>query len=440
MTGLAALGAALLALTLGGLALHVPGADSVGSVARTDVFVGLLAVAGAAYLGAVALVLRRPLPRGAIVLVLGVALAMRAAVLVAPPFLSSDLYRYIWDGRVQAAGINPYRFIPADPALAALRDDAIYPHVNRRDYARTIYPPMAQVVFRAVAQVSQTPLAMRLAMVGFELVAMAAMLRLLALAGLPPARLLIYAWNPLAVWDFAGNGHVDALAIGFVALALLARATRRMGWAGAALGAAVLVKFLPVAIAPALWRKWDWRLPAAMLAVAVILYACYASAGRHVLGFLPGYAAEEGIGQGGGLWLLAGLAEFGALPGFAAPLYLALAAILLLALGAWVAFEPGPQDLLRVAGRAALLMTALIIAISPHYPWYYPWLALPCCLAPMRAAIWLGVAPLLLYLDPLHERFLWAALVFVPALILAAHDRLRGNRRLSLHAIPGRTG
>ncbi len=440
MRALAGIGAALIVLTALGLALHVPGADSVGSIARTNWFVALMAVAAALYLAAVALVLRAP-PAGGTWLVLGVALALRLAVLPSAPFLSSDLYRYIWDGRVQIAGTNPYRFIPADPALQSLRDAAIYPHVNRREYAPTIYPPAAQAIFQAVARISQTPFAMKLAMVVFEFVAMAAMLRLLALAGLPPARLLIYGWNPLAVWAFAGNGHLDALAIGFLGLALLARGLRRQGLAGFALGAAVLVKFLPVIVAPALWRRWDWRLPAAALALAVLLYACYASVGWRVLGYLPGYASEEGLGRGGGIWLLAGLAELGPLPRFADPVYLAVVAVLLLGLGARIALrDPLPADpaadTVRVAGRAALLGCALMLAITPHYPWYYPWLALPACLAPSDAAIWLGVAPLVLTLDPLHERFVWPALVYVPALFLVVRDRARGARHVGMRASP----
>jgi len=70
-----------------------------------------------------------------------VAVLLRAIALFAPQALSTDIFRYVWDGRVQAAHINPYRFIPADPALAPLRDDSIYPNINRADYAHTIYPP-----------------------------------------------------------------------------------------------------------------------------------------------------------------------------------------------------------------------------------------------------------------------------------------------------------
>lgn len=427
---LAGLGILLVALIGAGLALHVPGADSVGSVGLTNSFVAILGVAGAAYLASVWLVLRRPSPRRSVWLVLGVALAMRLPALAGPPFLSSDLFRYIWDGRVQEAGINPYRYIPADPALEALRDQAIYPHVNRREYAPTIYPPMAQALFQLIARISQTPLAVKLAMVGFEMLAVGCLIRLLALAGLPLARVLIYAWNPLAVWTFAGNGHVDGAVVGLIGLALLARGLRRDGWAGAALGGAVLLKFLPLALAPALWRRWNWRFVAAFLAVVGGLYAAYSDAGWRVFGFLPAYGREEGIGQGGGIWLLAGLGNLVPLPDLAGRVYLALAALGLGGLGAWIAFrtrwptDPG-EDIVRVCAASAILAGCTMAALSPHYPWYFVWLAVPACLAPYRSVIWLSVAPLVLYLDPLHERFIWPSLVYVPCLVLAWVDLRR---------------
>jgi len=438
LRALAGLGVLLVALTGAGLALHIPGADSVGTVPGTGLFVALMALAGAAYLAAVGLVLRRAMPPGALWLVLGVALAMRALVLPTYPFLSSDVFRYVWDGRVQNAGVNPYRYIPADPALAALRDAAIYPHVNRRDYAPTIYPPMAQIVFRAVAAVSETPVAMKAAMVGFEALAVGCILALLRRAELPPARVLIYAWNPLAVWTFAGNGHVDGAAVGLIALALAARAWRRDGWAGAALGAAALVKFLPAVLAPALWRRWNWWFVAGFAAAVAGLYAVYADVGWRVFGFLSAYGGEEGLSDGGGIWLLAGLSRLVALPSFAGPAYLVFVAVGLVALGACIAFtgrwpDDARNDILRVCAMSCILAFATIVALSPHYPWYFVWLAVPACIAPYRAVIWLSVAPLLLYLDPLHERFIWASLVYVPALVLAWFElkQFFGARRLA---------
>jgi hypothetical protein len=426
------LGVAIIGLVVAGALLHVPGAENVGSVPLVNAFVALLAVAGVCHLGAVAVVLRQPVSRRTIWLVLAVAGAIRVPPLIAPPFLSSDLYRYVWDGRVQQSGINPYRYIPADPALTALRDAAIYPHINRRDYAPTIYPPMAQVIFRTVAALAQSTLAIKLAMVTFELLGVLCLIRLLTIAGLPTARVLIYAWNPLAAWDFAGNGHIDAAAAGLVALALLLRAARRDGWTGIVLGAAVAVKFLPAAVVPALWRRWDWKLPLACIAVIIGLYACYASVGWRVFGFLADYGREEGLDQGGGFWLLAGVSDLMPLTPLAVKLYLAATALVLGGLAVWVGFrgrQPlgGPQAAVKVCGHAALLATAALIAASPHYPWYFPWLAVPACLAPLRSTIWLSVAALLLYVDPLHEQFLWPALLWAPAIVLALLDLRRAG-------------
>jgi hypothetical protein len=318
---LAVLGASLAALVLCGLLLHTPSAGSVDSIGLVRRFVAVLAVAAVLYLAAVWLVLREGGDTATLAIVLGAALLARVPALVGPPLLSSDLYCYIWDGRVQLAGFNPYRYIPADPALAALRDRAIFDHVNRRFYAHTIYPPAAQLMFRLVAAISQTPFAMKLASVGWEAVAVACLAATLRLCGQPPARVLLYAWNPVAIWSFAGNGHVDAEAIAFIAVALFARAARRDGWAGAALGAATLVKFLPAAIVPALWRG-RWRLPVVAILTIVLLYLPFIAVGpRRVLGFLGGYGVEEGLNDGQGIWLLAGLGDLAHLPRYAVPLY-----------------------------------------------------------------------------------------------------------------------
>ena len=288
------------------------------------------------YFASVACVLRRAPARPAVWLILGVALAMRLVVLADPPFRSSDVYRYVWDGVVQVHGVNPYRYVPADPVLAKLRDAAIYPHVNRAEYAHTIYPPMAQLIFRAVAGISPTVWAMKAAMLGFDVLAIVVMLVLLDLAGIDRARVLIYAWNPLVVWELAGNAHIDAAVIGFVALALLARARGRAALTGAALGAAIAVKFLPAALFPALWRRWDWRMPVTAAALIVALYLIYIGAGWQVLGFLPGYAAEEGIENGSGVFWLDAMGRFVALPGYAGQVWMALAVLALAGLAVWM--------------------------------------------------------------------------------------------------------
>ena len=143
---------------------------------------------------------------------------------------------------------------------------------------------------------------MRLAMLGFEALGIVCLLRLLPLAGLPRERILIYAWNPLALWSFANDGHVDAIAIGLLGTrpAAAGAAQGRLGRAQCSAGA-VLVKFFPLLVAPAFLRGGRfWRPALAGLALIVGCYALYSDAGWHVLGFLPSYGKEEGPGQRNG--------------------------------------------------------------------------------------------------------------------------------------------
>ncbi len=427
---LAALGLALAVVNVGALALHVPGADTIGSATRANAFVGVVTVGLVVYLVAVRLVLRERLPRSAVWTILAVAVLMRAALLPSLPFLSSDIYRYVWDGQVQAAGINPYSHIPADPALESLRDPDVYPLINRKDYARTIYPPAAQLVFAAVGQVSRGVTGMKLAMLACEGVGMVCMLLILGITGLPRERILIYAWNPLALWSFACDGHVDAVAIALLGLALLARARHRDGLAGALLGAAMLVKVLPMAVAPAFVRGGRlWQPMLAGASVIAILYLPYLAAGRDLFGFAGSYGAEEGYDTGVGYWLLAGLGHIGLTPADLLRSYLTCVGLGLAAFALWIAFgtrriEADAIALCRDTGILAALATC---AASPHYAWYYPWLALPAVVAPTPVVVWLGSAPLLFLIDPFNDRFLWPSLVFVPAILLAARSLWRSR-------------
>jgi len=416
------IGGALIGLTALGLTARIPGELQIESGSRLDFFVAVALVSGVLYLAAVAIVLRGPARRQLLWIVLIVAGAVRLMILPVSPFLSTDIYRYVWDGRVQGAGINPYRYIPQAPELASLRDAEIFPRVNRAEYAPTVYPPAAEAVFFLATRISASVLAMKIAMVLSEVVAIAAVVTLLGMLGLPRERVLIYAWNPLTIWEFAGNGHVDAVVVGLLALALLARARGRMALCGAALGAAILVKFLPAVLLPAFWRRWDIKLPAACAAVIVGFYLLYIGAGWKVLGFLPGYGNEEGYRVGDGFYYLMALQHVAAAPSVS--FYLAAVAVLFAALAYWMVFlrEPQPDpgsDALVVARDALILAAALMVTITPHYPWYFAWLALPACLYPSLSVLYLTLASFLLYFDPGHAKLLWAGLLYGPFLALA---------------------
>lgn len=433
---LAALGLLLAAVMLGALALHIPGSDTVGSHERANVFVGVLAMGVGIYLVAVKLVLRGPMPPAAFWVVLGVALLLRAALLPSLPFLSSDVYRYVWDGQVQGAGVNPYLHVPADPTLRALRDPAVYPFINRAEYAPTIYPPAAQMVFAFVGRITSTVTGMKTAMLAFELVAVLCLLRLLKLAELPRERILIFLWNPLVLWSFACDGHVDAVSIALLALALLARVRYRDGLAGGILAAAMLIKFLPVVVAPAFARGRPlWRPALVGAIVLILLYLPYLSAGWRVMGFLPAYGNEEGYDDGSGYWLLAGLAHLGPLPPAAGKIYAVCAIVAYAGIALWIArgrAVSGTADVIALCRDVAILAAFATAAANPHYAWYYAWLSLPCVLAPTAPVVWLSAAPVLFYVDPFNERFFWPGLVFGPAVLLA----LRSVRRTALTSLP----
>jgi alpha-1,6-mannosyltransferase len=354
----------------------------------------VLLTQGAVYLVCARLVWAGGFSRRMLVGVLAVAALMRIAVLSEPPSLSDDIYRYVWDGRVQAAGINPYRYIPVDPHLAALRDQTIFPDINRSTYAHTIYPPLAEALFFVVTRVSERLVWVRTAMVLIEAAGIALLIRLLLLKAMPPERILLYAWHPLTVWEFAGSGHLDAALVALAALALWAHARKWATLAGVALGSATLVKFFPLVILPALYRRWGWRLPGAALATILLGYIPYLSVGRGVFGFLGGYVVEEGLDSGRGFYLwellhrLAPSLAAGDLP------YLVFAGAILGALVLYgVFYRRGSDDI----GWAALLGFAFMVLLSPHYPWYFCWTITFLCFVPRASVQYLTVASVMLY-------------------------------------------
>jgi hypothetical protein len=350
----------------------------------------------------------------------GLAVLMRALILFSPPH-STDVFRYIWDGRVQADGINPYRYIPADPALTHLRDGAIYPSINRRDYAPTIYPPAAQAIYFAVTRFSESVTMMKAAMLAFEAATVWALVQLLAARGLPMILASLYLLHPLAVWEIAGSGHIDIAAVAFIWLALLSAEKGRRFASGAALAAGVLTKYFPLILTPALYKRWDWRMPAAFVVTALTLYLPHLSAGSKILGFLGGYADEE-LRAGEGLYLAAvlKLAGFGEA---ALPVFLGIAALTLFALAWRTGFraEPEKPDL----NSAFSIAVAFTVLLSPRHAWYFLWLVPFLCFFPRPSVFWLTLSAASLYRVGWPPSLLGASIQYIPFAVLFAVENLR---------------
>lgn len=247
------------------------------------------------YALAVLVVLRRPHGR-ATWIILGGALVFRLTLWWSPPTLSDDIFRYLWDGRVQLAGINPYLYPPTAPEVAHLRDE---PHglINHPDVP-TIYPPLAQLFFRLVCILSTTPAALKLALLVCDFGLCLLLWRSLVRRGQDPRRVLLYAWHPLPIIEIAGSGHVDALSVLLLFGALHALQIRRIDAAAAALAGAFLAKLVPLVLLPTLWRRagedWFHLQPRRALiwfpALVLLGYLPFADAGSKLATGLSTYA------------------------------------------------------------------------------------------------------------------------------------------------------
>ncbi len=229
------------------------------------------------------------------VLLIGVifGILFRLTMLVSQPSLSDDVYRYLWDGRVAAHGINPYQYPPAADELADLRDDQIYPRINHKEIP-TVYPPVNQLFFAAIYKIHPSVTALKAALVGFDLLTVAILLLMLRRLGINLRRGLIYAWNPLVIIEFSGSGHIDILGIFFLSLSLWLFFRNKFHASNIALALSFLTKFFTVVIWPVLFLLKKNRKEVAIIfsLLVVMLYLPYVDAGGGLFSGLLTYSEK----------------------------------------------------------------------------------------------------------------------------------------------------
>ncbi|HTJ67463.1 MAG TPA: glycosyltransferase [Actinospica sp.] len=329
------------------------------------------------------LVRKTPLRAAVPLIVLG-GLLIQIAAVTGPPITSDDLYRYVWDGRVQAAGIDPYSYVPAAPQLDFLRDPSLWPdHVTQwcvhagtnltpgctlinRPAVHTIYPPVAQAYFYLVHVLwpSGGYRSIQYAAVVVSLLTVLALIYFLRRSRLDPRSAALWAWCPAVATEAANNGHIDVLSalLAVCALGVLAhaRTTRSVVKGGVLLGMAAATKFIPVLAVPGTLRRKPTVLIAAVSATFVGVYIPHVIAvGGKVIGYLPGYLQEEGYDSGNRSVLI---------DLFVPDRYSTAVAALVIAVTAFIAYrtsDPGRP------WRAATVVTGTaLLATTPEFQWY----------------------------------------------------------------------
>ncbi len=319
-----------------------------------------LAIAGIAYLLAVREFCRtRRFPRQVVFTCLALAALWRIPFLMTPPGSDDDIHRYLWDGRVQRLGYNPYSVIPADPALAGLHTPETRGLNNPE--VPSPYPAGAQLFFRAVTAIHESIFALKVAFVVCDLAIVLVLLDILRCSGQGAHWVLAYAWNPLLATDVAGSGHIDIVGVLLLLVSVAALVRRWRAVAALAFGLAVTVKLLPIVLLPLYWRRVRMR-DAALAAIVVgLLYVPFFNHGRIPIGSLGTYVQRFRFND----------PVFATLERVAAPQLVAGLAVLV---GFLTAIWMRSKALAWSSDAFAWPMAASLLCAPVVYPWYLLWL------------------------------------------------------------------
>lgn len=460
-----------LPLVIGGVT-GIAGSTAVIATASGSWWPNLTLVAATLLLGGIAwLITRRPAGPRVLLGILTFAAACQLPGLTLAPITSTDAYRYVWDGRVQLSGTSPYSHVPLDDSLARLRDPTLFPGLSPHDRSGvtgpphipqdpaalaalsaddprtrinrprvpTIYPPVAQAYFTAVASLtpwSAGTFGLQLAAAVLAVGVTALLAAELRRRNRDPRWAILWGWSPIVALEAGSAAHIDVLAAALVVAAVITAARRAPVVTGIILGAAAGVKLLPLLLLPAFtsWRRRGFTTPLVAIGTFVASYVPHVLAvGTLVIGFLPGYLGQEGFSDGSSRSAILALV----LPPEARQLVAAALAIVLAVLA------------IRLHGRQPIAVTccwlygAALLLTTPTYPWYgVPLIALAVLAG---RAEWLAV-PLASYLayasfghDLRQSLIHLAAALTVTTAIALRHSR-RPTEHLTRHQQLGTVG
>ena len=251
-------------------------------------FMASLTLAGIVYLLAIREFFATPrFARRVVVIGLVLAAVWHIAFLRVPAGADDDIHRYVWDGRLQRLGYNPYLVVPSDSAVQSLHTPETR-NLNNPDLPSP-YPAGAQLFFRAVTAIQESTFVLKVAFVVCEFGIVFVLLDLLRCTGRGPHLVLAFVWNPLLAIEVAGSGHIDIVGALLLVVSAAALLRRWRATAAVGLGLAIAVKFLPVVLLPLYWKRVRIRDAALAAAVVGLLYLPFLNHGRIPIGSLGTY-------------------------------------------------------------------------------------------------------------------------------------------------------
>ncbi|MBV8212607.1 MAG: DUF2029 domain-containing protein [Verrucomicrobia bacterium] len=319
-----------------------------------------LSVAGIAYLLAIREFFSTPrFPRHVVVFGLVLAALWHVQFLRMPPGPDDDIHRYVWDGRVQRLGYNPYLIVPSDPAFSGLhtRETRTLNHPD----VPTPYPAGAELFFRAVTAIHESTFALKVAFLLCDFAIVLLSLDLLRCRGQGMHWVLAYAWNPLLATEVAGSGHIDIVGALLLLVSLYALGRHWRAVAAVAFGLAVSVKLLPIVLLPLYWKRV--RIRDAILAIVVVglLYVPFLKGEWTPIGSLATYVQSFRFND----------PVFAILERVAAPqLVIALAVLVGLVIAIRMRNGSGPVS----SDAFAWPMAGSLLCAPVVYPWYLLWM------------------------------------------------------------------
>lgn len=326
--------------------------------------------------------------RRAVWFIVASAIVLRLSLAPARPVTTIDIYRYLWEGRLVNAGVNPFAHRPDSPELEPLRD-WVWPRVRRRDVPAA-YPPVAQYAFALADRIpADRIITLKLLFAAFDIGTLLLLPGLLVRLRRPPVWVLVYAWHPLIVGEVVARGHFDSVGIFFLVLSarlLLAPARYGRALAGAALAASILAKGYAIVVLPFFLiaaRPHRWWFAGGAAGFAAAAYLPFASAGRGLFeGMMLYIRGWHGYGS------VFPVVERAAAT-FTDNQAAAARWVCGVALAAWVLLllvrQIRSNERLAAFDSSFLALAGFYLLSSVLYPWYLSWTVPFLCLRPRLA-------------------------------------------------------